>query len=242
MQTRGSGSTSPTTCCRSPGRRRRAGTTHASSRTGRSHSIPPLGAALRTGDLRRAEGVPPRRRLDLDIPAARPTPQRFQRSARRLALPELPVDEFVESIEALVKIDADWVPSGGRAVLYLRPFMFATEVFLGVRPSAEVRYMVIASPVGSYFAERREAGEHLAVLELHPRCSRRDGCGEVRWQLRGRPRRAARSDGARLRSGVLPRCRGAPLGRGTRRNEPLLRARPTVNSSRRRRAGRSSKA
>lgn len=78
--------------------------------------------------------------------------ERFQRSACRLALPELPVDVFVQSLETLVALDVDWVPTGGENSLYLRPFMFASEVFLGVRPSAEVRYMVIASPVGPYFA------------------------------------------------------------------------------------------
>jgi branched-chain amino acid aminotransferase len=77
---------------------------------------------------------------------------RLQRSARRLALPELPTDLFLQSIQTLVEIDKDWVPSGGENSLYLRPFMIATEVFLGVRPSTEVRYMVIASPVGPYFS------------------------------------------------------------------------------------------
>jgi branched-chain amino acid aminotransferase len=77
---------------------------------------------------------------------------RLQQSARRLALPELPIDDFVQSIETIVSIDKDWVPGGGEQSLYIRPFMIATEVFLGVRPSTEVRYMVICSPVGSYFA------------------------------------------------------------------------------------------
>jgi branched-chain amino acid aminotransferase len=77
---------------------------------------------------------------------------RFNRSAKRLALPELPEDDFVNAISELVKIDRDWVPTGAEQSLYLRPFMFASEVFLGVRPSAHVTFMVIASPVGSYFA------------------------------------------------------------------------------------------
>ena len=77
---------------------------------------------------------------------------RLQQSARRLALPELPIDDFVQSIETIVSIDKDWVPGSGEQSLYIRPFMIATEVFLGVRPSTEVRYMVICSPVGSYFA------------------------------------------------------------------------------------------
>jgi branched-chain amino acid aminotransferase len=77
---------------------------------------------------------------------------RFQRSAKRLALPELSTELFLESIRQLVAIDTDWVPSGGENSFYLRPFMIATEVFLGVRPSTEVRYMVIGCPVGSYFS------------------------------------------------------------------------------------------
>ncbi len=77
---------------------------------------------------------------------------RFVRSAERLALPELPVASFVESIDLLVRTDAEWVPGGGESSLYLRPFMFASEAFLGVRPAHRVTYCLIASPAGSYFA------------------------------------------------------------------------------------------
>ena len=77
---------------------------------------------------------------------------RMQRSAHRLALPELPTDWFLGSIKALVEADSAWVPAGGEKSLYLRPFMFASEVFLGVRPSQHVTYSVIASPAGAYFA------------------------------------------------------------------------------------------
>ncbi|OUZ11355.1 branched chain amino acid aminotransferase [Aeromicrobium sp. PE09-221] len=77
--------------------------------------------------------------------------ERLQRSARRLALPELPLDWFLGSIRALVETDRAWVPSGEEKSLYLRPFMFASEVFLGVRPSQHVTYSVIASPAGAYF-------------------------------------------------------------------------------------------
>ncbi|MGQ7297461.1 branched-chain amino acid aminotransferase [Quadrisphaera sp. KR29] len=76
---------------------------------------------------------------------------RFARSARRLALPELPEADFLASLEALVSADEAWVPTGGETSLYLRPFMFASEAFLGVRPAATVDYLVIASPAGSYF-------------------------------------------------------------------------------------------
>ncbi|MCL2454731.1 MAG: branched-chain amino acid aminotransferase [Micrococcales bacterium] len=76
---------------------------------------------------------------------------RFARSAQRLALPELSEADFVESLRALVDVDRDWVPSGEETSLYLRPFMYASEKFLGVRASHEVEYLVIASPVGAYF-------------------------------------------------------------------------------------------
>jgi branched-chain amino acid aminotransferase len=77
---------------------------------------------------------------------------RMQRSARRLALPELPVEYFVESLKQLIAVDSDWVPTGGETSLYLRPFMFAKEAFLGVRPAAKVNYYLIASPAGAYFS------------------------------------------------------------------------------------------
>ena len=76
--------------------------------------------------------------------------RRFRASAVRMALPELPEAMFMQAIEELVKIDRAWIP-GGEGSLYLRPFMIATEAFLGVRPSHECLFMLIASSVGSYF-------------------------------------------------------------------------------------------
>ncbi len=79
---------------------------------------------------------------------------RMTRSARRMALPELPVPDFVASVDALIRSDERWVPeSEGEKSLYVRPFMFASEAFLGVRPSRHVTYLVIASPAGAYFAK-----------------------------------------------------------------------------------------
>ncbi|MDJ0393032.1 branched-chain amino acid aminotransferase [Rhodococcus sp. G-MC3] len=78
--------------------------------------------------------------------------ERFQTSARRLAMPELPAELFVSSIEQLLAVDHEWVPeAGGEDALYLRPFMFSTEAGLGVRPANAYRYMLIASPAGAYF-------------------------------------------------------------------------------------------
>ncbi len=78
---------------------------------------------------------------------------RFQRSAARMAMPALPEDAFVAAVEALVSIDRAWVPSGGDQSLYLRPFMFATEAFLGVRPAHEYLCLFIASPSAAYFPQ-----------------------------------------------------------------------------------------
>ncbi len=99
------------------------------------------------------EGLKAFRHADGSIWSFRPEAngERLQRSARRLALPELAVDDFVESIRQIVKIDAAWVPSGGESSLYLRPFMIANENFLGVRSAQKVAYYVIASPAGAYF-------------------------------------------------------------------------------------------
>jgi branched-chain amino acid aminotransferase len=77
--------------------------------------------------------------------------RRFQRSAERMAMPELPEELFLASLQALLDVDKDWVPTGEDTSLYLRPFMFASEEFLGVRPAHEFLYCVIASPAGAYF-------------------------------------------------------------------------------------------
>jgi branched-chain amino acid aminotransferase len=77
--------------------------------------------------------------------------RRFRHSAERLALPQLPEADFVAALEELVRADVDWVPSGGEKSLYLRPFMYASEAFLGVRAANHVTFCVIASPAGSYF-------------------------------------------------------------------------------------------
>jgi branched-chain amino acid aminotransferase len=82
--------------------------------------------------------------------------RRFQKSAERMAMPILPEETFVAALDALIKIDRDWIPEGDGS-LYLRPFMFASEVFLGVKPSSEYLFLVIASPVGSYFKSKNGA-------------------------------------------------------------------------------------
>ena len=99
------------------------------------------------------EGMKAYRLADGDMALFRPdaNARRFNESARRMAMAELPEETFIESIKALVRTDAKWFPSVEGGAIYLRPFMFASETFLGVRPSEEYQYLVIASPVGGYF-------------------------------------------------------------------------------------------
>jgi branched-chain amino acid aminotransferase len=99
------------------------------------------------------EGLKAFRQADGGVAAFRPDKNaaRFRSSARRLALPELPEDAFVEAIDLLLRADHEWVPSAPDHSLYLRPMMFATEVTLLVHPSTEVTFLLIASPSGPYF-------------------------------------------------------------------------------------------
>jgi len=98
------------------------------------------------------EGLKAYNRSDGSIALFRPeqNARRFQASAARMTMPDLPEAVFLQAVEELVKIDTVWIPKGDGS-LYLRPFMFATEAFLGVRPSCEYLFVLIASPVGSYF-------------------------------------------------------------------------------------------
>jgi len=100
------------------------------------------------------EGLKAFRHDDGSVWAFRPevNAERFRASARRMAMPELPVADFLASLEALVAADAAWAPGSDETSLYLRPFMFASEAFLGVRAARGMTYLLIASPVGPYFA------------------------------------------------------------------------------------------
>ena len=102
------------------------------------------------------EGLKAYRRADGSVHTFRPdrNAARLQASARRLALPELPTELFVDAVKHLVEVDERWVPAHGEdKSLYLRPFMIANEDFLGVRAAENVTFMVIACPAGSYFKD-----------------------------------------------------------------------------------------
>lgn len=79
--------------------------------------------------------------------------KRFNISAKRLCMPEVDEEYFVTALRELVKLDSSWVSDKEGHSLYLRPFMFAEEVFLGVRPAVDHRFMIICSPASSYYSE-----------------------------------------------------------------------------------------
>lgn len=78
---------------------------------------------------------------------------RLNYSARRLCMAELPEEIFLSAVQTLVDIDRKWMPKGEDSSLYIRPFMFGTEEFLGVKPSGKYRFMVILSPSGAYYSK-----------------------------------------------------------------------------------------
>jgi branched-chain amino acid aminotransferase len=169
-----------------------------------SLTLDPATMSLHYGQLI-FEGLKAYRQPDGSIASFRPDANaaRFRRSARRLAMAELPEDTFIESIQSLLEIDRDWVPAGLDASLYLRPFMISTEIGLGVRPSNAYRYLLIASPAGPYFprgvqpvsvwlsteytraapggtGEAKCAGNYAASLIAQAQAAEK-GCDQVVW-------------------------------------------------------------
>lgn len=78
--------------------------------------------------------------------------QRFNLSARRMEMPEVPEEIFIEGMKQLIKLDHDWVPNKPLHSLYIRPFMFSTDEMIGVKPSSKYKFMIILSPTGPYYS------------------------------------------------------------------------------------------
>jgi branched-chain amino acid aminotransferase len=116
-------------------------------------SVDPASVVLHYGQTV-FEGLKAYRQPDGGVSLFRPerNASRMAASSRRLALPEFPEDAFVQACELLVTQDQAWVPDGDGASLYLRPFVWATEIGLGVRPSESALFQLIASPAGNYFS------------------------------------------------------------------------------------------
>src|SRR5919112_2058234 len=99
------------------------------------------------------EGLKAYRQPDGGVAVFRPeeNARRFNRSAARLAMPELPVELFLDAVDVLVDTDRAWVPTAEGQSLYLRPFMIATEAQVGMRPAHEYLFLLIAFPVTPFF-------------------------------------------------------------------------------------------
>ena len=78
---------------------------------------------------------------------------RFAESAKRMCMPEVPESIFLEAIRTLIEVDRNWVPEADGYSLYIRPFMFATDHLIGIKPSDSYKFMILTSPVGVYYSE-----------------------------------------------------------------------------------------
>lgn len=101
------------------------------------------------------EGLKAYRRADGSVQMFRPIEniRRMNRSAERMCLPQIPEELALEVLEKFVSIEQDWTPSAPGTSLYLRPFMFGNDESLGVHAVHNATYIIIASPVGSYYKE-----------------------------------------------------------------------------------------
>ncbi|NBR14486.1 MAG: branched-chain amino acid aminotransferase [Flavobacteriales bacterium] len=101
------------------------------------------------------EGLKAYRWANGDVSIFRPdmNAKRFAQSAKRMCMPEVPEDIFIEAVRKLVEIDADWVTDKNGCSLYIRPFLFATDELVGIKPSDTYKFMIITSPVGAYYSE-----------------------------------------------------------------------------------------
>ena len=101
------------------------------------------------------EGMKAYKNEDGDIFLFRPedNARRINKSAHRLCMPEIPESLFMEALTKLIEVDSEWVPAIDGCSLYIRPFMFASEELLGVRPADEYRFMIFTAPVNAYYGE-----------------------------------------------------------------------------------------
>lgn len=116
------------------------------------------------------EGMKAFRNTDGVITLFRPEDNlaRLNRSAERMCMPALPEEIFMEALKQLVTLDKEWIPVKPGSSLYLRPFMFATDDYLGVRPSENYKFMIYACPVGAYYSQPLK----VRIEEVYTRASK----------------------------------------------------------------------
>ncbi len=117
-------------------------------------SIHPATSALHYGQAI-FEGMKANRSEAGDVLIFRPdmNAKRFQESCERMSMPIIPENLFVECVRKLVELDREWIPNKPGYSLYIRPFMFSTDEFVGIRPSENYKFMIFSSPVGAYYNE-----------------------------------------------------------------------------------------
>lgn len=115
-------------------------------------AVSPANSALHYGQAI-FEGMKAYKNADGDIRLFRPYDnlQRLNASAERMCMPQLPEELFMQGLTQLIRLDAAWVPNAPGSALYIRPFMFATDGFIGVRPSDNYRFVIFTCPVGLYY-------------------------------------------------------------------------------------------
>lgn len=117
-------------------------------------SISPANSALHYGQSI-FEGLKAHRSKNGDILVFRPEDNaaRLNKSAVRMCIPELPEEVFMQGLHELLKLDKNWVPDRPGTSLYIRPFIFAMDPYIGIRPSDSYKFMIFTAPVGAYYAE-----------------------------------------------------------------------------------------
>jgi branched-chain amino acid aminotransferase len=101
------------------------------------------------------EGLKAQRGQNGEILVFRPdmNAKRFNESAKRMSMAEVPEEIFLDGLKALLNLDKEWVPTGEGQSLYIRPFMIATDDYVGIRPSEKYKFLIICSPVGGYYTD-----------------------------------------------------------------------------------------
>ena len=203
--TSASARSSPTTCSWPTSRRRRAGTTRASSPTGRSRSTPPRRCCTTPRPSSTGSRPSAARTARSGCSGPQKHIERMNNSAKRMCIPPLDPELALRSLAQLVGLDRDWVPKTVGTSLYVRPTIIASEPFLGVRPAKAYIYFVILSPVGAYYPEGMAPVKIRVDGQVRARGGRRARRGQDRRQLRGQPRTPARRPSTR----ASPRCCGS---------------------------------
>ena len=116
-------------------------------------SLSPANSALHYGQSV-FEGMKAYRNIDGEPVLFRPKAnfKRLNLSAERMCIPAIPEEVFMGGLSELIKIDQQWIPNKPDTALYIRPFIFATDEYIGIRPSATYKFIIFCCPVGAYYA------------------------------------------------------------------------------------------